>query len=78
MSLPRHTQDEVQALLRQTLPNGCSLHDAILALQKEHAIPTLDLVKPVAAVCEMQIADARLAVVRATNDNAERSIYREI
>lgn len=63
MSLPRYTQDEVQALLRQTLSNGCSLHDAILVLQKEHAIPTLDLGKPVATEfvkCKLRMLDLQL------------------
>ena len=78
MSLPRYTESEIQTLLRQTLSNGCSIHDAILELQKEHRIPTLDLVTPVAVVCAMDIRDARLAVVRATNGNDERSIYRNM
>lgn len=76
MSLPRYPEFEIQTLLSPKLSNGCSKHDAILELQKEQCVPTLDWVKPVAIVCAMDIRTARLAVVRAINNNDERSIYR--
>lgn len=75
-SLPRYTEFEIQTLISPKLSNGCSIHDAILELQKEQCVPTVDLVNPVAVVCAMDIRTARLAVVRATNSNDERSIYR--
>jgi hypothetical protein len=75
MSLPRHNPAMIEEMLRRSLREGESVLSAILKLQKEHNVGTLEIWRPLASVAGLTRREAMRLVVQATNENEDRRIY---